>query len=556
MCSVLSNWLEETWSGVRNWLARYQPIWYARGEVATPSIQLASTDTTPLYRQLQRQLRAQILSGVLAKGQRLPATRELAQELGINRATVSSAYALLEEEGLIHGHVGRGSFVADVSDDLAQYKEVNGFSWAASTERDATMAAGVASPAPSRPALLSSAATELSFATSRPLAGLFPVAEFRECCLEVLGEEVAQTVLQLGSPLGYAPLRQYLMEMAELRGIGRANDDILITNGCQQAIDLIARMLLQDGDAVVVEEPLYPGLKTALLQAGARLVGVPVGPHGVDAETFERVLERERPRMAALTPNFQNPTGATLSLDARKRVLAAARRFGVLLVENDLYGDLRYRGEALPAIKALDVPEASNGELDVEGAAEADGSTVLLGSFSKVAFPGLRVGWVIGPKSFIRRLAVVKQATDLHTDQLSQAVLHRFAESGRLARHLERVQQAGLTQLEAAVDGCRRYLPAGSSCTVPDGGLNLWVQLPEALNASALLPAAQRRGVSYLPARYFSVNHLRDNAFRLSFGGLTPDQIEQGLRILGELFHDELARGAGNDVGELSTAMV
>lgn len=506
----------------------------------TGSIRLDNTDDLPLYRQLQRQLRARILGGALAAGQRLPATRELAQELGVNRATVSSAYALLEEEGLIHGHVGRGSFVAGNRPETSDNKHLSSVDWNALGNQEAGFSSAGTAPAPSRPALVSSAASEISFATSRPLAGLFPIEEFRECCQEVLGEEVAQTVLQLGSPLGYAPLRQFLMEMAEQRGIGRANDDILITNGCQQAIDLIARVLLREGETVVVEEPLYPGLKAALMQAGARLVSVPVNEHGVDAAAFERTLEQERPRLAALTPNFQNPTGATLSRESREQVLAAARRFGVVLIENDLYGDLRYRGEALPAIKALD----------------AQGDTVLLGSFSKVAFPGLRVGWVIAPRPLIRRLAVVKQATDLHTDQLSQAVLLRFAESGRLARHLERVLEAGLEQLDAAVAGCRRYLPTGSQWTVPDGGLNLWVRLPESLNANALLSTAQMRGVSYLPARYFSVNRSEDNAFRLSFGGLTPEEIGRGLEVLGELFHEELERGTRAGVGEMATAMV
>ena len=240
---------------------------------------------------------------------------------------------------------------------------------------------------------------------------------------------------------------------------------------------------------------------------------------GVTAEDFSRLIESERPRMAVLTPSFQNPTGATIPLEARRAMLEAAARAGVLLVENDLYSALRYRGEAVPAFKSL------------PGADEV----VLLGSFSKVAFPGLRVGWVIAPRGLIRRLAEIKQATDLHTDQLSQAVLLRFAESGRLAAHLRFVRKAGLAQLEAAIDGCERLLPAGSQFTRPDGGLNLWVRLPAPLDAGVLLAAAQARCVSYLPARYFAANRLEERAFRLSFGGLTPLEIERGLRILGEV---------------------
>ncbi len=507
----------------------------------TDSIRLDSASSVPIYRQLYRQLRGLIVSGALVAGHRLPATRELAQDLGVNRATVSSAYALLEEEGLIHGHVGRGSFVSAVNSESA-YSSKGSAEPGRNGETGRSGIEGERGPAApyGRSALLSQAASEISFATSRPLAGLFPVEEFRESCQEVLGDEVAHTVLQLGSPLGYAPLRQYLMEEAEQRGIGRANDEILVTNGCQQAIDLLARALLRPGDAVAVEEPVYPGLKAALLQAGARLVGLPVGRFGVDPEQFHTALERENPRFAVITPSFQNPTGATLPEASRQALLATARERGVMLVENDLYGELRYRGVAQPTVKSLD-------EL---------GDTVLLGSFSKVAFPGLRVGWMIAPRALVRKLAEIKQATDLHTDQLSQAVLLRFAESGRLGRHLERARQAGLAQLEAAIDGCRRFLPEGTAFTEPDGGLNLWVRLPAPLDADSLLARAQMRGVSYLPARYFSVNRAEDHAFRLSFGGLTPDEIQRGLRILGDVFGEELERSTLAGVSEMATAMV
>jgi 2-aminoadipate transaminase len=519
----------------------------------TASIQLDATGQSPLYRQLHRQIRRLILDGQLRPGERLPATRELAQDLSVNRATVSSAYALLEEEGLIHGHVGRGSFVCDHPTTATRAPIFSTAAAPAVWSRSPNTGAPDFSARDTDPASGLSSATlgaDISFATSRPLAGNFPLEDFRESCQEVLSDEIAQTVLQLGSPLGYAPLRQYLMEDAEVRQIGRANDDILITNGCQQAIDLLARALLSPGDTVVVEEPVYPGLKAALQQSGARLVGVPVTQQGVDVETFDRTIERERPRMAVLTPSFQNPTGACIPLEARRDLLLSAQRHNVLLVENDLYSELRYRGESLAPIKSLaEADEVNTGNFSV-------GGTVLLGSFSKVAFPGLRVGWVVANRDLIRRMAEIKQATDLHTDQLSQAVLLRFAESGRLASHLQRARITGLAQLEAAVASCRRYLPAGSTFTIPDGGLNLWVRLPETLDAHSLLPAAQMRGVSYLPARYFAVNRTEPQAFRLSFGGLTPAEIEMGIRILGEVFDEELERRALAGSAALETAMV
>jgi len=194
------------------------------------------------------------------------------------------------------------------------------------------------------------------------------------------------------------------------------------------------------------------------------------------------------------------------------------------VIENDTYGDLRYSGEPLPAIKQLDV----------------NAGVVLLRSFSKVSFPGLRVGWALGPKPLIDRLRQAKETADLHTDQLSQAVLLNFAESGRLEAHRRRMLEAGSQCLRATLDGCRRFLPPGTQWTHPEGGMNLWVTLPDPLDAGEILLRAQKQGVTYLPGRYFAVSRLEPGALRLSFAGLSPEQIETGLRILGGVIAGEL----------------
>jgi 2-aminoadipate transaminase len=210
----------------------------------------------------------------------------------------------------------------------------------------------------------------------------------------------------------------------------------------------------------------------------------------------------------------------------------------VPVIENDAYGELRYRGESLPALKQLD-----------EG-----GGTVLLRSFSKVSFPGLRVGWAVGPKPLIDRLRNAKEAADLHTDQLSQAVLLEFAESGRLEAHRARILQAGAERLAATMDACREHLPAGTRWTRPEGGMNVWVRLPEPLDAAELLGHAQKEGVAYLPGRYFAVSRLDPGALRLSFAGLAPDQIRAGLAVLGRIIRTKF-ESAARDF-EPSPAMV
>ena len=469
---------------------------------------LDHSSESPLYRQLYTSIRSLIEKGQIPKGGRLPATRELAGQLGLNRATISAAYELLEADGLIAGHVGRGSFVAGgVRPGGLNWREILG---------------SAAVQAPGAPASTPLA----SFSSSRPAESLFPMDDFRETCEEVIGSGEAQTILQLGSPAGYAPLRRYLLEQARAEGAARESDDILITSGCQQAFHLLQCALLRPGDTVLLEDPVYPGMKKVFEQSGARLSGVPVLADGLDIDAFERASATGRPRLLAVTPNFQNPTGATLPLASRRALLEIAQASGVIVVENDIYGPLCYEGDAIAPLKQLD----------------DSGHTVLLRSFSKLAFPGLRVGWAIAPNALIEKLTEAKQLSDLHTDQLSQAVLLRFAESGRLENHRAHMLEAGRERLHAALAACETCLPAGAEFTRPRGGMNLWVRLPQPLDAGELLQRAEREGVTYLPGRYFAVSRTESSALRISFAGLTPDQIKAGIAILGRIFREELER--------------
>jgi DNA-binding transcriptional MocR family regulator len=473
-----------------------------------PITALDDTSNSPLYRQLYLKIKELIEIRHLAKGDRLPATRELAGQLGLNRTTVSAAYELLESEGLITGHVGRGSFVADV---FAKRTQV---SWS-----DLLDHAGPSAAAPASTPLA-------SFSSSRPSELLFPMEEFRSCCTEVIQSAEAQTILQLGSPSGYAPLRRYLLDVSRAEGIARDSDDILITSGCQQTVDLLQRTLARNGETVLLEDPVYLGVRHVFERGGARLIGVPVGDHGLDVEALERIIAREQPRLLVVTPNFQNPTGTTLPLAARKELLRITQAAGIVVVENDIYGPLAYEGDSLAPLKRLD----------------QTGDTVLLRSFSKLAFPGLRVGWAIGPRPLIEKLTEAKQWSDLHTDQLSQAVLLRFAESGRLEQHRQRMLASGRERLHAVLGACEKYLPPGATFTRPRGGMSLWVRLPGGLDAGELLPRAEREGVAYLPGKYFAVAHPQPNSLRISFAGMTPDQIRSGVAILGRIFRNELER--------------
>src|SRR4051812_36656347 len=255
----------------------------------------------PLYRQLYEQIAARIRSGHMARGERLPATRELAGLLGLNRTTVSAAYAMLEEHRLIAGQVGRGSFVTGDAGPLE-----SGVNWTA------LLAPAAAASTFGR--------EEIGFVMSRPSRDLFPLDDFRASCAAVLERKDLAEILQLGSPSGFEPLRRRLLDEAREQGLAAPGDDLIITNGCQQALDLIGRVLVRPGDTVAVEDPVYPGLKNLLLGMGAQLAAIPVGPRGVELGHAERVL-RERPRFIVVTSNFQNPTGATLPLESRTALL-------------------------------------------------------------------------------------------------------------------------------------------------------------------------------------------------------------------------------------------
>jgi 2-aminoadipate transaminase len=464
---------------------------------------------TPLYRQLASFIHDLVKTGRLSAGDRLPPTRDLAAQLGLNRTTVSAAYEVLETDGLITGQVGRGSFIAG----SANAQPTSGIDWVRFFES--------APPSPPRVPSFSGAGIT-SFAASRPSEDLFPLADFRASAETVLTSPDLGSILQLGSPGGHEPLRRYLLDKSREEGTARPSDDILITNGCQQALDLLCRVLIRPGDTVVVEDPVYPGLRNLFQEAGASLIGA-------SPDRLASFLQGRNVRAVVLTPTFQNPTGETLSEKTRETVTEAVHRAGAILIENDIYSELRYSGTPLPTLKKLD----------------DTGDTVLLRSFSKIAFPGLRVGWMIGPRPLIARLTEARQLADLHGDQFSQAVVLEFARSGRLARHQAHMLETGRERLNALLAALEAHMPEGVTYTRPEGGMNIWLKLPDGRGGTGidtfdLLQQAHREGVTYIPGRHFAVARPHHNALRLSFAGLKPEAITGGVARLARAIASEM----------------
>lgn len=505
-------------------------------------LQLQPETHVPLYIQIRDQLRALVHSGELRAGDRIPASRELAARLGVHRTTVANAYAELEAEGLIRGHVGRGTFICGTAapERLASPSPSNGHG----VRWETLFADERGEEALSR---LMPAVTPqtISFVAARPAPEFFPLQEFRNCCNAVLRQEGRQ-ILQLGSSEGYPLLKRVLTEMLRGEGMAVKEEQILVTGGCQQSLDLLCKAFLRPGDAVVMENPAYPGAIAIFAGARVRCLGVPVrtdaqrqGGIGVDVAALEAVLVQNRVKMILLTPDFHNPTGTTLALADRRRVLELAGRHQVPIVEDHIYARLGSPASRMPSLKALD----------------RAGNVIQIDSFSKVAFPGLRVGWCVAPESVIERLRLVKQATDLHTDQLAQAAMAEFTRRGLLARHLNRMRRVYRGRREALEAALAKYMPAGVAWTRPEGGMCAWVTLPGGFDATEFMIHLRERGVLFAPGRYFYFQAPQPNTLRLSFSALDERRITRGIATLSELLRGEIrkrqrvpARSAGSAV--------
>lgn len=487
----------------------------------------------PLYIQLRDQLRSLVHAGDLRPGDRIPASRELAQLLGVHRTTVANAYAELESEGLIQGHVGRGTFIRSNGNGLkitppappALTDRANGLRWELlfADERSEEILTRLTASAPHN---------ALSFVMARPAEEFFPVEELQLCAQAALRRE-GQEILNLGASDGYAPLKEALLDLLRRDGLPAKDETLLITDGCQQALDLIAKAFVRSGDTVVLENPTYPGASAVFNGVHARCLGVPVRTHaepgsplGIDLEALESTLAANRVKLIVLTPDFQNPTGTSMPVASRRRLLELAARYQVPVVEDHIYARLHSREERLPSLKQLD---RSNLVIHID-------------SFAKVAFPGLRVGWIIAPPAAIERLRLVKQMTDLHTDQLAQATLAEFLKRGLFQKHLARMRKIYTDRLNALDEALRKFMPDGVRWDRPEGGMCFWLDLPPGFDASELMMHARERGVLFAPGRYFYVQSPLPNTLRLGFASLNEKQIARGVSILSDLLRVEMRK--------------
>ncbi|HEX6970949.1 MAG TPA: PLP-dependent aminotransferase family protein [Limnochordia bacterium] len=386
----------------------------------------------------------------------------------------------------------------------------------------------------------------ISFAGGFPGPESFPNETVAELACEILSRE-PELALQYGPTEGFAELREYIA--AELASQGMSVDPagILVTNGSQQGLDLISKLFIDPGDEVIVELPGYVGGIGALLNYEARPVGIPVDRTGLDTDRLAELLAARRrqgrplPKLAYVVPNFQNPTGATLSLQRRQALIELSREYGFLIVEDNPYGEIRFEGERLPTVKSLD----------------PDGRVLYLGSYSKIFLPGFRLGWIAGDPRVIARLVVAKQATDLCSGSLVQRVVIECFRRGVFTRRREALVGLYRQKRDAMLAALQASFPGWIDWTRPSGGFFVWATLPPGADAAALLPAAvAEERVAYVAGRGFHVDGSGRNTLRLAYSQASTAQIEAGIERLGRFFERHLgpplAAPMGKEVPEPS----
>ncbi len=478
-------------------------------------IPLDRQDSTPLYQQIQIYLRDQIQNGQLAPETRLPATRKLAADLGVSRITIQNAYADLESEGLIASREGSGAYVLPPVGGQHHPKDETEIVW---PRWQQNLRAGdsfdeeVTPEIPTHPDLISF--------TGVGDPHEFPIKDFYKSLQTVIRAEGLQALDYGDFSGGYRPLRETVAHILASQGIRANPDNILITSGSQQALALVCQILLKPGDVVLVAKPTY-NLALDLFRAlDLDIVGVEIDEAGLPVEWLEPVLQQVHPKLAYTIPNFQNPSGVCLRGARRRALIQLADRYNIPILEDDFVGDLRYEGRAQPAIKALD----------------PGGRVIYGGTFSKMLMPGLRVGYLVAEGPIFARLAQAKMVTDLTTSTLIQYTLNEYVNVGWYQKHLRRSTRVYRQRRDAMLAALKQYLPAEVRFERPQGGLFIWLRLPEGVSSQELLRDALKAGVEYAPGtRFFPDPAEGERYLRLNFATQTPERIEVGIRRLGNL---------------------
>jgi 2-aminoadipate transaminase len=372
----------------------------------------------------------------------------------------------------------------------------------------------------------------ISFAGGLPAPEVFPIERFKEASDIVLTEMGAQA-LQYGTTEGYQPLREMIARNAGKYGLKISADNVLITTGSQQALDLIGRIFINRGDRVLVESPTYLGAIQAWNAYGVKYVTIPYDNDGMQTELLESRL-RTGIKFIYVLPNFQNPTGVTLSRERRKQLVEMANEYGVPIFEDDPYGQLRYEGEHLPPVVVLD------DEIRAKEFPIYSGNVIYTSTFSKILAPGLRLAWVVAPVEVVRKLVQAKQGCDLNTSTFNQYLAYQVANDPWMKSHIYTIRRTYKERRDVMLKALEDYMPEGVQWTRPKGGLFLWVTLPECIDTQQIFPSAVERKVAFVPGGSFHPKGGGHNTMRLNFSNSRPELIIEGIKRLAKVVEDNL----------------
>jgi len=363
----------------------------------------------------------------------------------------------------------------------------------------------------------------ISFAGGLPAPELFPVEEIKKACIKVL-DESGSKALQYSLTMGHLPLRRAIAERISKRdGIKVTEENIVITGGSQQGLDIMGKLFLDSTSTLIIEKPSYLGAIQAFNSYRPTYITVGMDNEGMLLDEMEEDIKKHKPRFIYAVANFQNPSGITMSLKRRKRLVELSKEFYTPIVDDNPYGEIRYQGKDLPSLKSL------GGDNVIE-----------LGTCSKIISPGLRIGWIVGPADVMLMIEKLKQGIDLHTNTFAQYVVYEYIKTGQLDEHITKIKKAYGERIKVMLEALETYFTKEIKWTKPEGGLFLWVELPQGNSATDILPKAVAQKVAYVPGKPFFVDESGDNTLRLNFSNATPEMIVEGIKRLGKVFKENI----------------
>ncbi|HTI14992.1 MAG TPA: PLP-dependent aminotransferase family protein [Dictyobacter sp.] len=506
----------------------------------TPSlrslIQLNRARGVPLYRQISQRLREAILTGELAEGTRLPAERTLAQELGVNRTTIMNAYNDLSADGLIEGHVGRGTLVKR-NDRIQhdQYIDQDVPSWLVGLTAGEETILGPEERVLNEIASLSERPGVISLAQGTPDPELLPGA-LLQSIINTSPVEAHRHALGYCPVEGMQSLRRHISRYMRQRGVTANIQNILILSGSTQGLGLIGRFLLNPGDEVVVEVPTYQGAIQTFRALGAKIIGIPTDNEGIRVDILEAILNRRQPRFIYTLPTFQNPTGIVMSANRKRRLLQLARRYNIPILEDDPYSEIYFEGNMPQPLKALDTQN----------------DVLYLSTYSKILAPGLRVAWLVAPEPVIDLLTRHKQIFDLNTNAIGQWLINELYQRDLLEPHLATIRETYQRKRDLMQQAIADYWPAGVRVNHPSGGMHLWCRLPGDMRAHTLLREAIQEQVTFVTGEPFHVDGGGHHTIRLSFASPEEKHIQTGIQRIGNAMQRLLQQRTHTGAGDQS----